>query len=462
WNTTVFIINYDENDGFFDHVVPPTPNYEEYPEEFVTLASPAGTPGGGLPLGAGFRVPAFVISPWTVGGRIFSEVSDHTSGLRLIEAVAAAGGLSGAGPVTFPNVSRWRRATFSDWTGALRRGTPQTAPTSTQFLAATTAANLAAQQAAALQPMPTRPGADQQTSLTLSPTKGLVLAPGASATVAATLSNNGPGPFSKVGLTLSGAPSGWKVTATTTTTTSALAAEDSITASWTVTAPASAGPQIAELTATASYSDDTTHGTKTVSVEQTAVPAPAANLAAAYDNIGISLDSDPGAADYDGGGYSYSETGLTAAGLAPGATVTADGVTFTWPNVAAGAPDNVLAAGQIILVNGTAGQTTLGLLGSDSNGASSGTLTIFYTDGSTSSGTVSFGDWASGPSTGDTTVATMPYRNNASGAQDINMYIYATTVAVDSSKTVESIVLPNVNSTDSGTAMHIFAIALGS
>ena len=40
WNTTVFIINYDENDGFFDHVVPPTPNYEEYPEEFVTLASP--------------------------------------------------------------------------------------------------------------------------------------------------------------------------------------------------------------------------------------------------------------------------------------------------------------------------------------------------------------------------------------------------------------------------------------
>ena len=118
----MFIINYDENDGFFDHVVPPTPNYAEYPEEFVTLASPAGTPGGGLPIGAGFRVPAFVISPWSTGGRIFSEVSDHTSCLRLIEAVAAAGGLSGAGPVTFPNISRWRRETFSDLTGALRPG----------------------------------------------------------------------------------------------------------------------------------------------------------------------------------------------------------------------------------------------------------------------------------------------------------------------------------------------------
>jgi phospholipase C len=162
WNTTVFIINYDENDGFFDHVVPPTPNYAEYPEEFVTLASPAGTPGGGLPMGAGFRVPAFVISPWTVGGRIFSEVSDHTSGLRLIEAVAAAGGLSGKGPVTFPNVSRWRRATFSDWTGALRPGAAQAAPASTQFSPGTTAANLAAQQTAARQPLPPRPGATQQ------------------------------------------------------------------------------------------------------------------------------------------------------------------------------------------------------------------------------------------------------------------------------------------------------------
>jgi phospholipase C len=162
WNSTVFVINYDENDGFFDHVVPPTPNPKLYPEEFVTLASPAGTPGGGLPVGAGFRVPAFIISPWSVGGRIFSGVSDHTSCLRLVEAVAAAGGLSGKGPVTFPNISRWRRATFSDFTGALRSGTAQAAPTSTQFDPGTTAANLAAQKTASLQPLPPRPGATQQ------------------------------------------------------------------------------------------------------------------------------------------------------------------------------------------------------------------------------------------------------------------------------------------------------------
>ena len=375
--------------------------------------------------------------------------------------MAAAGGLSGAGPVTFPNVSRWRRATFSDWTGSLRPVAGQAAPSDTQFDPATTAANLTAQTAAALLPLPMRPGADQQTSFTLSPTSGLVLAPGASATVAATFSNNGPGALSKVDLTLSGAPSGWKVTAATTTT-SRLAAESSLTASWTVTAPASAGPQIATLSATASYTEAGTHATKTVTVKQAPVPAPAANLSDDYDNVGISLDSNQSAANFDGGGFSYSATGLANAGLTPGATVTADGLTFTWPNVAAGSPDNVLAAGQIILMSGTAGQTTLGLLGSSSSGASQGTIAIFYTDGTSSTGTVSFNDWASSPGNGDTAVATMPYRNSASGSQSITMFIYATTVAVDPSKTVESVVLPNVNSSDNGTAMHIFSLALGS
>ncbi len=162
WNSTVFVLNYDENDGFFDHVVPPTPDPKEFPEEFVHLPSPAGTPGDGLPVGAGFRVQAFVISPWTVGGQIFSEVSDHTSCLRLIEAVTAADGLSARGPITFPHISRWRRQTFSDFTGALRRVAPQPAPANPQFDPATTAANLAAQQAASRQPLPTPPGATQQ------------------------------------------------------------------------------------------------------------------------------------------------------------------------------------------------------------------------------------------------------------------------------------------------------------
>ena len=112
-------------------------------------------------------------------------------------------------------------------------------------------------------------------------------------------------------------------------------------------------------------------------------------------------------------------------------------------------------------MNGKAGQTTLGLLGSSSNGTGQGTIAIFYTDGTSSTGTVSFNDWANSAGNTGTVVATMPYRNSATGSQNIKMFIYATTVAVDPSKTVESVVLPNVNSSNSGTAMHIFALALG-
>jgi lysophospholipase L1-like esterase len=190
--------------------------------------------------------------------------------------------------------------------------------------------------------------------------------------------------------------------------------------------------------------------------------APTADPSDYYDNVSTSPDNDQACANYDGLGYSYSASGLANAGLTPGAAINADGLTFTWPSVAPCAADNILAAGQTVLVNGTAGQTTLGLLGSATNGASSGTIVINYTDGTSSTETVSFNDWAGGPGDGDTAVATMPYRNSPSGSQTLNMYVYATTVPIDGSKTVAAVVLPDVNSSDSGTAMHVFALALGS
>ena len=99
WATTLFIVNYDENDGLFDHVPPPTP--------------PAGTPGefvNGLPIGGGIRVPCILISPWTVGGWVASETFDHTSVLRLLELVTG---------VKETNITDWRRQTFGDLTSAL-------------------------------------------------------------------------------------------------------------------------------------------------------------------------------------------------------------------------------------------------------------------------------------------------------------------------------------------------------
>jgi phospholipase C len=104
WSKTLFILSYDENDGLFDHVPPPTP--------------PAGTRAefvGGEPIGLGFRVPAMVISPWSAGGRICSDVLDHTSLIRIIEQVFG---------VTEPNISDWRRRTCGDLTSTLRFGGP--------------------------------------------------------------------------------------------------------------------------------------------------------------------------------------------------------------------------------------------------------------------------------------------------------------------------------------------------
>ncbi len=108
WAKTVFILDYDENDGIFDHVVPPTP--------------PEGTPGEfvqGLPIGAGFRVPCIIVSPWTAGGWVCSEKFDHTSPLRLLEKITG---------VREENITDWRRKTFGDLTSAFRFGEAKADP----------------------------------------------------------------------------------------------------------------------------------------------------------------------------------------------------------------------------------------------------------------------------------------------------------------------------------------------
>lgn len=94
WEHTVFLLMYDENDGFFDHVIPPMPPAGTA-EEFVD----------GQAIGLGNRVPLWVISPWSRGGWINSQVFDHTSVLRFLERVTG---------VEEPHISAWRRAVCGD------------------------------------------------------------------------------------------------------------------------------------------------------------------------------------------------------------------------------------------------------------------------------------------------------------------------------------------------------------
>jgi phospholipase C len=150
WNSTVFILDYDENDGLFDHVPPITPP-PGTPDEFVSLNSPGGTPGGGLNVGSGFRVPSIVVSPWTVGGYVYSEPLDHTSVLRFLEQVTG---------VVEPNISAWRRQTFGDYTTAFQpSGEP--APSIPAASPSATAAELAYQIQQSSLPLPAFPGQSQ-------------------------------------------------------------------------------------------------------------------------------------------------------------------------------------------------------------------------------------------------------------------------------------------------------------
>jgi len=99
WAKTVFILTYDENDGFFDHVPPPTPP-DGTPDEFVN----------DLPIGLGVRVPTIIVSPFSRGGFVCSETFDHSSILRFLETWTGVGE---------PNISAWRRRLCGDLTRTL-------------------------------------------------------------------------------------------------------------------------------------------------------------------------------------------------------------------------------------------------------------------------------------------------------------------------------------------------------
>ncbi|HSY09804.1 MAG TPA: alkaline phosphatase family protein, partial [Candidatus Dormibacteraeota bacterium] len=65
----------------------------------------------GVPIGAGFRVPCIIVSPWTAGGWVCSQPFDHTSALQFLEKFTG---------VREENISAWRRQTFGDLTSAFR------------------------------------------------------------------------------------------------------------------------------------------------------------------------------------------------------------------------------------------------------------------------------------------------------------------------------------------------------
>ncbi|HEY8460621.1 MAG TPA: phospholipase C, phosphocholine-specific [Blastocatellia bacterium] len=133
WKKTIFILTYDENDGYFDHVPPFTPPNPDRPGagltsksidagvEFVTLDQDlkrtSARRARGSSIGLGYRVPLVIASPWSRGGQVCSQVFDHTSTLQFLEKFLSH---KTGRRIVEPNISSWRRAICGDLTSVFQ------------------------------------------------------------------------------------------------------------------------------------------------------------------------------------------------------------------------------------------------------------------------------------------------------------------------------------------------------
>jgi alpha-L-fucosidase len=172
-------------------------------------------------------------------------------------------------------------------------------------------------------------------------------------------------------------------------------------------------------------------------------------LSALFNNHAIGNAA--GQANFDGSGYAYPGDQMPQSG-----SITLGGIAYLFPNYSSGANDNVAAVGQTItLPQGQYQQVSL--LTAASYGPASGTVTINYTDGSSSTATLNAPDWYSGPAG----AVDASYRYSPSGTDQHAVHIYAVQLSIDPSRTASSLVLPNTALPAANTAsLHVFALTL--
>ncbi|WP_426505037.1 phosphocholine-specific phospholipase C [Dactylosporangium sp. McL0621] len=124
WSKMALFVTYDEEGGFFDHLVPPTPpatraeGLSTVPTTNEIFPGSSDHPAG--PYGLGVRVPMIIVSPWTRGGWVNSELFDHTSLIRFLERRFGRG----RPDLVESNITPWRRAVAGDLTSAFDFRTP--------------------------------------------------------------------------------------------------------------------------------------------------------------------------------------------------------------------------------------------------------------------------------------------------------------------------------------------------
>jgi glucan 1,4-alpha-glucosidase len=179
----------------------------------------------------------------------------------------------------------------------------------------------------------------------------------------------------------------------------------------------------------------------------------------AFNNVGITSSTTAGTGDFDGIGDSFSAASLAADALSPGQSLLHDGLAIRWPGIAPGSPDNVVADGQAVAVTGSG--TTLGVVGASAFGDTSGTITVSYSDGSSSSKTVSFGNWIDSTAVAGTDTLATTGGWNSGGTIPVRLFYAAVPLAAG--KRVVSVTLPAVGATagDNVPSMHIFSLTVG-
>jgi alpha-galactosidase len=302
-------------------------------------------------------------------------------------------------------------------------------------------------------------GLPPSTVLTLS--SGNLNAIGQPTTTTATLTDNGSTPIEAASINLS-APGGWSVQPANQPI-GAVAPGHPGTATFSLSPPPPPkGKTSQTLNATANYTWKGSHYS-TAAQETVLTDVPYDNLAEAFNNIGITDETNPTPGNFDGDGNSYSAQALAAGDPAdpadpkvtPGTTITVAGASFTWPNVPTGTADNVAGGGLTVKLNGQGSK--LAFLGAEA-GFVSDTVTIHYTDGSTSTASLGFPNWCcTDPTAYGAQVAFYGlHRDTQSGPANygIHYQVFYNAIPINSTKTLAAVTLPNA------TQIHIFDMTL--
>ncbi|MEU9835663.1 GH92 family glycosyl hydrolase [Streptosporangium sp. NPDC048047] len=178
------------------------------------------------------------------------------------------------------------------------------------------------------------------------------------------------------------------------------------------------------------------------------------------NNAGIGDVASPGESNLDGPGFSYSAQALAEAGLRPGEPVTWKDFRFTWPDTKKGDWDNIRVGSTPLDATAPAGASKLSFLGAGTQGNPQTTVTLTYTDGTTSTARLGFSDWIldfgnDTPQYGNEIVATAPYRQFWGSwlLQPISANVYASQpIALTPGKTLKSLSFSPVGEGQ----MHIF------